>query len=158
MSKKPAIEDAYITIQEIHDLARVRKMPVRSSSLSISGNYALFIDVTATKETVFLPVSVASGRKSTGFIYYIEGNKVVSSAAQITVKGDGITMVAAGTIPYCKIPAGRTAHFRIFAEIDSKLPKQYRLVVSRINYKLNPNDPRYKRLITEISTNFVKDR
>jgi len=158
MSKKPAIQDAYITVKETHDLTRTRKLPGSRGKLSISGSYVLFLDVTAHKETVFLPVSIASGRKSTGFIYYTEGAKIVGSSAQITVSGEGITMVASGTIPYCKIPAGKTAHFKIFADVDVESARQYRFVISRINYKLNPNDARYKRFITEISTSLVKSR
>jgi hypothetical protein len=155
MSKKPAIHDAYITVTETHDLTRMRKVPAPRGTLSVSGNYVLFLDVTADKETVFLPVSIASGRKSTGFIYYIEGAKIVGSSADITVSGEGITMVASGTIPYCKIPVGKTARFKIFAEVDVQSTRQYRFVISRINYKLNPNDARYKRFITEIGTNSV---
>ena len=145
------IQDAYITVQETHDLTRIRKLPGSRGTLSVSGNYALFLDVTADKETVFLPVSIASGRKSTGFIYYIEGAKIVSSSAEIAVSGSGITMVASGTIPYCKIPVGKTARFKIFTEVNVESTRQYKFVISRINYKLNPNDARYKRFITEIS-------
>ncbi len=158
MSKKSAIKDAYITVQETHDLTRVRKLPGSRGSLSVSGSYVLFLDVTADKETIFLPVSIASGRKSTGFIYYTEGAKVVGSNAEITVSGDGITMVASGTIPYCKIPVGKTAHFKIFADVDVESTRQYKFVISRINYKLNPNDARYKRFITEIGTDSGKSR
>lgn len=151
MDKKSVIQDAYITVQETHDLTRIRKLPGSRGTLSVSGNYALFLDVTADKETVFLPVSIASGRKSTGFIYYIEGAKIVSSSAEIAVSGSGITMVASGTIPYCKIPVGKTARFKIFTEVNVESTRQYKFVISRINYKLNPNDARYKRFITEIS-------
>lgn len=116
------------------------------------GKYLLLVEVKAGIETLYIPTTIASGRKSAGFIYQIEGTTSSSSTATISVKGDGIVTVTSGTISYCKIPVGKVATLKIQAEVTGAEGKTYKVVVSRINYKLNPNDLRYKRFLTEIST------
>lgn len=120
------------------------------------GHYLLIIDVTAKKETAYLPISVASGRVSTGFVYQVEGTARGVSTATISSKGVGIFKVTSGSILYSKIPTGKTATFKILGEIKGALGKEYRIVISRVNYKLNPNDLRYKRVILEIPTKTLK--
>lgn len=130
---------------------------VQSDDVGI-GKYNLYIDIVAGMDALYIPISIASGRKSAGFIYQIEGTAGGTSTATIKYKGDGITTVTSGAILYCKIPSGTTATFRIFAQVTGARRKAYKIVVSRINYKLNPNDLRYKRFLTEISTDVLKFR
>lgn len=120
------------------------------------GKYLLVVDVTASKETLYIPTSIASGRKSTGFIFHIEGENKSSGTATITSEGDGIVTVTAGSIAYTKIPPQKTARFKIRVEVLGSIRKSYKVVVSRINYKVNPNDLRYKRFLTEVDTDFLK--
>ncbi len=122
------------------------------------GKYALTLSVTALKEAVYIPVSIASGRKSTGLIYHIEGTAGGVATVTISSKGEGIATVTSGSISYCKIPVGKTASFKILAQVTGALGKEYKIVVSRINYKLNPNDLRYRRFLTEIPTEALKFR
>ena len=120
--------------------------------------YNLLIDITAGKDTIYIPTSIASGRKSTGFIYQVEGSASGAGTASVTFRGEGTMIVTSGTISYCKIPAGKTASFRIQAEVTGTLGKAYKIVISRINYKLNSNDLRYKRFLTDITTETLKFR
>jgi hypothetical protein len=145
---------------------KVTKTQENSSKLSTTkddniglGKFGLFIEVTALKETLYVPVSIASSKKSTGFIYQIEGTaKGNISTATVSARGDGITQVILGTIQYCKIPVGKTALFRIFIDIRGKMHKEYKIVITRVNYKLNPSDARYKQLPTEIHSKTLELR
>lgn len=120
--------------------------------------YYVRLDIRATKYTLYIPVSIASGKKSTGFIYQIEGTGEANASATIDSQGKNTTRVTFGSIEYCKIPPGQVASFKIITKVKGKRPKQYKFVLSRINYKLNPNDSRYKRVLTEISTDFIQLR
>ncbi len=120
------------------------------------GKFLLLIDITASKETLYIPISIASGRKSAGFIYQIEGTTKGSAIATIETRGKDSVTVTSGTISYSKILAGKTETFKIFTEVTGAEGKTYQVVVSRINYKLNPNDLRYKRFLTEIRTKTLK--
>lgn len=118
------------------------------------GKFLLLVDITPHKETLYIPVSIASGRKSAGFIYQVEGT--ASSTATATISTKGAVTVTSGTISYCKILPGKTATFKIFTEVTGAEGKKYTVVISRINYKLNPNDLRYRRFLTEIHTKVLK--
>lgn len=120
------------------------------------GRYFFQLDVTAEKETVYIPVSIASGRQSTGFIYQIEGTDEAKGSASINGRGDGVTTVTSGSIIYFKIPPGKTVSYRIVIEVTGKLRGEYRAVISRVNYKFNTNEPRYRRFVVEIGTKSVK--
>lgn len=123
------------------------------------GYYLLDITVTATKATLYIPVSVASSKKSTGFVYQIEGTGESSIIkADISIQGEKNTQIKQGTISYCVIPAGKTVTFRIQNKIRGKIGRYYKIVINRINYKLNLNDTRYKQLNREISTNNLQFR
>ncbi len=157
--KKAIIEDGIIKIvvekSEAHFSRAYDK--IRSDDFGI-GKYLLLLNVMASKETVYIPVSIASGRKSTGLIYHIEGTAGGVATVTVSSKGEGVATVTSGSISYCKIPAGKIATFKIIAQVTGSLGKEYKIVVSRINYKLNPNDLRYKRFLTEIGTETLKFR
>jgi hypothetical protein len=122
------------------------------------GKFLLRFELTARAETLYIPISIASGRKSAGFIYHIEGTAEGASTATITCKGNDIVTVTSGSISYSKIPAGKTALFTIMAEVTGVEGKFYKIVLSRINYKINPNDLRYKRFLTEIASTELRFR
>jgi hypothetical protein len=117
------------------------------------GNFLLDIDITAKKEALYVPISVASGKKTTGFIYQIEGTGESSIVkAGISVKGQGTSQIKLGTISYCAIPAGKTATFRIQNEIKGQIGRSYKIVISQVSYKSKPSDARYQKLVKEISS------
>lgn len=123
------------------------------------GEFFLLVDVTALDKTVYLPISIASGKKTTGFVYQIEGTATGTLVTtDISCKGAGITQVTLGTILYAKITKGATATFRILVEIKGKVGKEYRIVLSRIHYKYNTSDARYERYLNEVSSRTLKFR
>jgi hypothetical protein len=122
------------------------------------GTFFLLLDITAA-ETIYIPTSIASGKKPTGFVYQIEGTGEGDiSTTNISCKGAGVTQVTLGTIVYTKVPKGTTATFRILIEMKGAVGKAYRIVIHRINYKHNAADARYQKFETDIATNMVKFR
>lgn len=123
------------------------------------GQFVLNLDIIALQEAVYIPLSVASGKKPTGFVYQIEGTAVGDiSTANISCRGEGITKVTLGTLLYAKIPTGKTANFQIVVNIKGGLSKEYKVVINRINYKLDPSAARYKKLDVAIDTKTLKFR
>lgn len=121
------------------------------------GEFFLLLDITAVQEAVYIPMSIASGKKPTGFVYQIEGTKEGTiSTTDISCSGVGVTQVTLGTLLYCKIPAGATATFRVLIEMRGKVGKEYRIVINRIHYKHSPSDARYQKFLEEISTTTLK--
>ncbi len=135
---------------------KVRKEGERTVA---EGQFTLLLDIIALQETVHIPISLASGKKTTGFVYQIEGTaegKIVTT--NISCKGEGISQVTFGTLLYAKIPRGKTARFRMVVNIQGGPGKEYKIVINKINFKLNPSDARYKKFDAAIETKTLKLR
>jgi hypothetical protein len=123
------------------------------------GQFTLALDIICLGEAVYIPLSVASGKKPTGFIYQIEGTaEGAISSAQISCKGEDITQVTLGTLRYVKIPKGKKANFQMTFTIEGDYGKEYKVVVNKVNYKFDPSDARYKKLDTAIETKTLEFR
>lgn len=121
------------------------------------GQFFMRLGITALQNTIHIPLSLASGKKPTGFVYQIEGTAAGALAgAEVSCTGAGITKVTLGTLLFAKIPKGSTANIRMVVDVKGELGKEYAVVVNRINYKLQPTDARYKKLDTAISTKVLK--
>lgn len=121
------------------------------------GEFFFLVHLTALQGTVYVPVSIASGKKPTGFIYQIEGTAPGSIVkTTISCSGDAVTQITVGTILYAKIPAGMTGIFRILVEMKGTVPHSYRIVTTTLNYKLDPSDARYKKLAMTLSSGILK--
>jgi len=117
------------------------------------GQFFLLINIIALQGTVYIPISLASGKKPTGFVYQIEGTaQGLIATTDISCKGDGVATVTLGTLVYAKIPQGKTATFRIVVDMTGSLNDVYKIIFSRINYKLDPSDARYKKFDAEIAS------
>lgn len=156
----------------------IRKIPVADTALKVSiqkkqkrfkkiknpngpdigvAEFFLLLDVTAFTETIYIPLSIASGKKPTGFVYQIEGTaKGDISTTDISCKGPGVTQVTLGTILYSKIPAGKKATFRILIEIRGRMQNTYSVVINRINYKRDMAATRYEKLLGEIRSDTLR--
>jgi hypothetical protein len=93
-------------------------------------------------------------------VYQIEGTKKASLiTAEVSVKGSAkgsdVTQITLGTLLYAKIPEGKTATFRINVEIKAQVHGTYSITITRINYKFDPKDARYKRFEKEIKSGRV---
>lgn len=125
----------------------------KESRTASHGQFTLYLDIIALQQTLYIPTTLASGKKPTGFVYQIEGTAPGQiSTTEVSCKGDGISQVTMGTLLYTKIPQGKTASFRIYADIVGSLNKTYKVVINRINYKLDPSDARYKKFDVSIAS------
>ena len=123
----------------------------------VTGKFWFTIDIKAASKDIYLPISIGSGKKLTGFMYQIEGTAQGSiSTTDISCRGEGVTLITLGTIIYCKIPTGASARFRIRVEMRGQVGKSYRIAIHQINYKLNPSDARYQKSILDIHTKMLK--
>ena len=145
--------DEFIRIKVAKSQARFTRVKNPKGADTGIGEYFLIVEVTPHTDTVYVPLSIASGKKVTGFVYQIEGTAAgLISKASVTARGEGVTQVTLGTILYCKIPPSKKAEFRIQIEIKGKIGKTYKVVINQINYKLNTSDARYKRYTQGVST------
>ncbi len=154
---KPLPSELIRTTVEDTDASVSRRGGASHKELPI-GKYALQLTVSATKETLYIPASIGSGRVSTGFVYHIEGTEKGTSEAKITCRGEGIATITSGSISFWKLPVGKTALIKIYVQVTGSRRGRYKIVVSRINFKLNPNDQRYTRFLTEIGSKTVELR
>lgn len=123
----------------------------------VIGKFWFTLDITALVRDIYIPVSISSGKKPTGFSYQIEGTVPGTiKTMNISCKGEGITQVTHGTIVYCKIPAGLTATFEIRVEMRGALSKEYRIVIYQIQYKFSPTDTRYQKSSQDIRSKTEK--
>lgn len=136
-----------------------RRIPDPTKPDTVHGKFWFTIDVTATDKDIYLPLSVASGKKPAGFMYQIEGTAPGAiKSTDIDAKGDGVLQVTHGTIVYVKIPVGRTATFKLRIEMRGALGKTYGINLYQIQYKLSPTDARYQKLPQSIKSKMEKFR
>ncbi len=122
-----------------------------------AGKFFLLLAITAGQRDLYVPVSIASGKKPTGFVYEIRGTAPGAIATtDIAAEGDDVSQITLGTILYCRIPAGKTGVFRIIVETRGKLGAEYYVVVNRIQYKFDPSDARYEKLVQDFASESVK--
>lgn len=146
-------KDAYVGVEVKKNQAHAEKIEQKDAKDKMLGKFYLEVDVTAKQETVFIPLSIASGKKVAGFMYQIEGTAQGSIAsAEVRVRGLGVSQVTVGTLLYAKVPAGKTASFQIRTTIRGTHGKKYKIVFTRLNYKLHLSDARYLQYLKEISS------
>ena len=155
---KPAPDPAKDLIVDVKESKRSFKRIDRPEGPDqVLGTFSFIVDITAASGDIFIPLSIASGKKPTGFVYQIEGTaegEIVTTA--ISCRGDGVTQITLGTLLYCKIPSGMTATFRIRIEIRGKVGKSYRVVIHQLHYKRNTSEARYLKYSSDISTKMLK--
>lgn len=123
----------------------------------VIGNFLLEINITATDKAIHIPLSIASGKKATGFVYQIEGTdigKIITT--DIDSEGAGLTQITSGTIVYSKIPTSKTATFSIKITMKGKVGKTYGIVINTINYKFDPKDSRYQKFEIPLKSGVLK--
>lgn len=149
-------KDPYIVVAVKKTEAHFERVRVAGEEDKAFGKFFLEVAITAKQADVFIPLSVASGKKVAGFMYQIEGTaqgSVVST--DIKVRGDSIMQVTVGTLLYAKIPTGKTASFRVYARVRGRFGKIYKLVFTRLNYKLQVADLRYQQYLKELHSDSV---
>lgn len=149
-------KDTYIDVHVKKNQARFERIKQKDAGDKAVGKFLIEIEITAKQQNIFIPLSVASGKKTAGFMYQIEGTAEGRIAtASIKIRGDGVLQVALGTLLYAKIPTGKTALFQIHATTRGKIGKKYKIVFTRLNYKLTLTDARYLQYLKEIHSDSV---
>lgn len=157
MSVPIPVTDNPLLIKVRDTKASFRRTRVPDGPDPVTGKFWFVIDVTAASKDIYLPISIASGKKPTGFVYQIEGTvQGFISTTDISCKGEGVTQITLGTIFYCKIPKGATARFRIRVEMRGQVGKSYRVVIRQIHYKFDPSNARYQKALQDIHTKMLK--
>jgi hypothetical protein len=147
----------HIVVKVTKNQARLEKMRVSGQPEKLVGKFFMQIDITAKKETVYVPLSIASGKTVTGFMYLIEGtSEGLITSATVDSRGAGVTQVTIGTLLFCKISPGTTASFRIQVSTRGKKGKTYHITIVRINYKLSVTDARYQQYLKPLTSKSVR--
>lgn len=153
----PAQPGLVVKVKDREESAR--RIPDPEKPDTVHGKFWFTIDLTAAGKDAYVPLSVASGKKPAGFLYQIEGTAPGSiKSTHIECKGDGVLQVTHGTILYAKIPAGRTATFKLRIEMRGALNKTYGITIYQIQYKWSPADARYQKLAQAITSKMEKFR
>lgn len=149
-------KDDYIAVKIQKKQAHAERIKIDDATDKVIAKFYLEIDITAKQANVFIPLSIASGKKTAGFMYQIEGTAPGTIAtANVRVRGAGITQVTVGTLLYAKIPAGKMATFQIHTEVRGIFGKSYKIVFTRLNYKLSITDARYQQYLKEIHSESI---
>lgn len=155
-AEKKEGKDAYIEVKVKKNQGRHEKIKQKGQVDKVIGKFYLEMEVLAKVADVYIPLSIASGKKTAGFMYQIEGADEASIvSAEVRVRGEGVSQVMVGTLTYAKVPSGKKASFEIRSVIKGKPGKAYKLVFTRINYKLNISEARYQQYLKEISSEKV---
>lgn len=155
-TKKLEGVDQYVEVKVRKSQGRAVRIKKKAAPDTFFGKYFMEITIRAELQDVFVPISIASGKKVAGLMYQIEGTAMGSmETATVEVDGDGISQVVVGTLRYAKIPAGKTATFEIRASLRGSSGKSYALVFTRLNYKLAVADARYQQYLKEIHSEKV---
>lgn len=148
-------KDPYIEVKVAKNQARFQKLPDNGVG-RVVGRFYLEIAITAKQQEIFVPISIASGKKAAGFMYQIEGTAPGRiDTTECKVRGEGVTQVTLGTLLFAKIPLGKTASFELRASIGGRRGKKYQIVITRLNYKLQVADARYQQYLKEIHSDSV---
>lgn len=155
VNKAAGISD-HLTVKLTTNQAHFKRTETRDGENKNFGIFYLQIDVTAKAATIYIPISIASGKKPTGFLYHIEGTAAGSiGTADIKCRGESMTEVTIGTIQFAKIPPKTTATFTIQVTMEGKRAKVYTINLPRINYKLSLNAARYMTYTKELRSRSV---
>lgn len=157
IAKKAEGIDDYIKVKIGKRQAHFKRIIQKGKEDRLIGNFLIEMTVTAKDSEVLIPLSIASGKKTAGLMYYIEGTaegKIVT--AGVTCRGEGVMQIKQGTLVYAKIPPGKVVEFRILAEISGRAGQTYKIVINRLNYKLNLAETLYKQYLKPIISDSVK--
>jgi hypothetical protein len=149
--------DPNVEVEVRKNQGRLERVKARGTEDKLFGRFYMEVAVTAEAGEVFVPLSIASGKKTAGFMYQIEGTGASSIVtAELKVRGAAITQITLGTLLFAKIPAGKTAVFEIRAKTNGLAHKSYQIVITRLNYKLNITQARYNQYLKPIPSKSVQ--
>ena len=151
----PADSELLVKVRDTD--ASFRRTRVPDGPDKVVGKFWFDIDLSALNADLYVPSSVSSGKKPTGFVYQLEGTVPgMIATTDIECRGAGITQITLGTIIYTKIPKGGTASFRIRIEMRGQVGKSYGARIRQIHYKRDPGDARYQKVPQDIGMKLLR--
>ncbi len=157
VAKKVEGVDDNISVKVQKNQARFDRVKSQDNPDKAVGKFYVEIAIKAKKSDVLVPLTVSSSKKPTGFIYRIEGtSEGTLKSATVMSRGKGVSEVTIGTMHYAKVSPGQTCVFRLQIDIIGQLKNTYKIIISRINYKLTLNDSRYLQYLKEIVSESIK--
>lgn len=155
--KKAQGVDEYITVKVEKNQARYERSHALGAPKVGVGKFFMLITVTAKKQEVYVPLSMASGKKTAGLMYHIEGTgEGVIASTSIDASGADVSQITIGTLQFCKIQPGATATVRVQVTTRGQAGKSYRIIISRLNYKLSLSETRYQQYLKPLPSKSVK--
>jgi hypothetical protein len=149
-------KDEYVKVKLGKNQGRFKRTKDAAGENIAEGHFYIEILITALLDPIFVPLSVATGKKVAGFMYHIEGTgEAAIRTTTIAVKGADISHVMIGTIRYAKIPPAKSALFQVQVQIRGSFGKTYHIVFSRINYKRSVHDQRYRQYTQQLESRRV---
>jgi hypothetical protein len=156
-AKKREGIDPYIEVKVTRKRAHFERVRRAEAADRVLGHFSLQIEVLAEQADVYIPLSIATGKKVAGMMYRLEGTGAATpEEASMTVRGEGVVHVTLGTLVFAKIPQGSHALFAVRVTIAGVAGKTYTLVIARLNYKLHLTDVRYQQYLKEIRSDAVR--
>lgn len=156
-AKKVEGIDPYIEVKVKKNQSRFERVKKKGVPDRALGHFFMRIEIEAEQADIFIPLSIATGKKVAGMMYQIEGTDTASPVvASLEVRGEGVKQVTLGTLVFAKVPKGKVGEFEVRATIQGSFGKTYTLVFTRLNYKLLLTDARYQQYLKEIRSKSVK--
>lgn len=156
VAKKKEGKDDNIDVRVLKNQARFKRVKQKGVEDKAFGMFYIEVRITAKQADVYVPLSIASGKKTAGLMYQIEGEREGSIVtAEVRVQGEDVTQVKVGTLLFAKVPAGSSGVLELRITIRGSFGKAYRVIITRLNYKLQLADVRYQQYIKEISSRTV---
>lgn len=151
LAQKRAGDDAYISVATKKSQSRTERIPEKEGRDRATSHFYIELAITAKKDPVYIPLSMASGKKVAGFMYIIEGtSKGTIAQAEVRVPSNDVAHLTIGTLQYVKIPKGVTALCEMRVSVRGFYRESYKIIINRVNYKLSPTDVRYEHYLKEI--------
>ncbi len=156
-AKKREGIDEYLSVRLAGTKFRFTRTSVEDGPDKAVGEFRIILELTTKRAPVSIPLSIASGKTVAGFMYQIEGTGESSIAsASVSLRTRGLMQTSIGTLRYVTLPAGKKSELELTVTVRGKVGRQYQIVLNRINYKLNPADPRYQQYLKPLASKSLK--
>ena len=151
-----------LRIQVTNRTKHFRKITDSKGNVLGEGTFSLHLVLTPATGTLYVPLSIASGKKPTGLVYLINGtgeSSIVTAHVEIRdIKASGVREILLGTIRYVEIPQGVTATLRVRLTMRGRIGKEYSVLIARMQYKTHLSDTRYQKEELALETDVLKFR
>lgn len=157
IAKKKEGIDQYVTIKAKKQKTSFARVRVEDGPDRATGTYVIEIAITAKSKSVYVPLTIASGKTTNGFMYHIDGTSESSiGQASVSVSGDEVKRITIGSLDYVELTPKVTGLFRLEVVIKGRVGQTYQVVINRINYKLALADTRYQQYLKPVESKTLR--